>query len=220
MRYEIVEAERWTNYPVKCYAEANQTRGSSAVVIETLSFKGTLISCLHVHSATASVQELRPSALHSELAFRALRVLDSSPLAGSGFHLQKLLLLAARQCRDLGAAHLRARWVCVPNDRANRRNTMQSQTITFIATVSNSATSRTSKTGRKYTAFGVCIKPQPNQPAFHYNVLAWGKQGHFAKSLQRGTRIKLVIQAQSQPHSIVNCQLLTATFVRPVHPVA
>lgn len=41
-------------------------------------------SCLHVHSATTSVQELRPSALRSELAFRALRVLDSSPLAGSG----------------------------------------------------------------------------------------------------------------------------------------
>jgi hypothetical protein len=36
------------------------------------------------HSATASVQELRPSALRSELASRALRVLDSSPLAGSG----------------------------------------------------------------------------------------------------------------------------------------
>jgi hypothetical protein len=42
------------------------------------------ISCLHYHSATASVQELRPSALRSELAYRALRVLDSSPLAGSG----------------------------------------------------------------------------------------------------------------------------------------
>jgi hypothetical protein len=41
-------------------------------------------SCLHVHSATASVHELRPSALRSELAFRALRVSDSSPLAGSG----------------------------------------------------------------------------------------------------------------------------------------
>jgi hypothetical protein len=37
-----------------------------------------------LHSATAAVQELRPSALRSELAFRALRVLDSSPLAGSG----------------------------------------------------------------------------------------------------------------------------------------
>jgi hypothetical protein len=42
------------------------------------------ISNLRVHSATASVQELRPSALRSELAFRALRVSDSSPLAGSG----------------------------------------------------------------------------------------------------------------------------------------
>ena len=42
------------------------------------------VSCLLFHSATASVQELRPSALRSELAFRALRVLDSSPLAGSG----------------------------------------------------------------------------------------------------------------------------------------
>ena len=31
------------------------------------------------------------------------------------------------------------------------------QTITFFGTVSNSATSRTSKTGRKYTAFGVSI---------------------------------------------------------------
>jgi hypothetical protein len=37
-----------------------------------------------VHSATASVQELRPSALRSELAFRALRVSGSFPLAGSG----------------------------------------------------------------------------------------------------------------------------------------
>jgi hypothetical protein len=43
------------------------------------------VSFLHDHSATASVQELRPSALRSELAYRALRVSDSSPLAGSGF---------------------------------------------------------------------------------------------------------------------------------------
>jgi hypothetical protein len=41
-------------------------------------------SYLHGHSVTASVQELRPPALRSELAFRALRVLDSSPLASSG----------------------------------------------------------------------------------------------------------------------------------------
>jgi hypothetical protein len=33
-----------------------------------------IISCLHVHSATASVLELRPAALRSELALRALRV--------------------------------------------------------------------------------------------------------------------------------------------------
>jgi hypothetical protein len=45
---------------------------------------GCRLSCLHDHSATASVQELRPSALRSELAYRALRVSDSSPLAGSG----------------------------------------------------------------------------------------------------------------------------------------
>ena len=97
---------------------------------------------------------------------------------------------------------------------------MQTQTITFFATVSNAAISRTSKTGRKYTAFGVSIVPQPNQPAFHYNVLAWGKQGYFAKSLQKGTRIKLVVQAQSQPDNIASTPLLTATFVRPVQPVA
>ena len=39
---------------------------------------------LHGSLGPASVQELRPSALRSELAYRALRVLDSSPLAGSG----------------------------------------------------------------------------------------------------------------------------------------
>ena len=93
------------------------------------------------------------------------------------------------------------------------------QTITLFGTVSNSATSRTSKTGRKYTAFGVAIISDRNLQTFHYNVVAFGKQGHFAKPLQTGTRIKLVIQAQSQPDNIATLPLLTATFVRPVHPV-
>jgi DNA-binding transcriptional LysR family regulator len=34
------------------------------------------------------------------------------------------------------------------------------------------------------------------------------------------TRIKLVVQAQSQPDNIASIPLLTATFVRPVRPVA
>ncbi len=34
------------------------------------------------------------------------------------------------------------------------------------------------------------------------------------------TRIKLVVQAQSQPDNIATLPLLTATFVRPVRPVA
>ena len=93
------------------------------------------------------------------------------------------------------------------------------QTITLFGTVSNSATSRTSKNSRKYTAFGVAIIPDRNLQAFHYNVVAFGKQGHFAKPLQKGTRIKLVVQAQSQPDNIATLPLLTATFVRPVHPV-
>jgi hypothetical protein len=38
--------------------------------------------------------------------------------------------------------------------------------------------------------------------------------------LQIGTRIKLVVQAKSQPDNIATIPLLTATFVRPVHPVA
>ena len=42
---------------------------------------------------------------------------------------------------------------------------------------------RTSKNGRKYTAFGVAIIPDRNLQAFHYNVVAFGKQGHFAKPL-------------------------------------
>jgi hypothetical protein len=94
------------------------------------------------------------------------------------------------------------------------------QTITLFGTVSNPAISRTSKNGRKYTAFGVSIISDRNLQAFHYNVVAWGKQGHFAQPLQRGTRVKLVIQAQSQPDNIATIPLLTATFVRPVRPVA
>jgi len=90
------------------------------------------------------------------------------------------------------------------------------QTITLFGTVSNSATSRISKNGRKYTAFGVAIISDRNLQAFHYNVVAFGKQGHFAKPL----RIKLVVQAQSQPDNIATLPLLTATFVRPVRPVA
>ncbi len=73
---------------------------------------------------------------------------------------------------------------------------MQTQkTITLFATVSNSATSRTSKNGRNYTAFGVSILDNDRTRTFHYNVVAFGKQGHFAKPLQKGTRIKLVVQA-------------------------
>ena len=94
------------------------------------------------------------------------------------------------------------------------------QTITFFGTVSNSASSRITKNGRKYTAFGVAIISNRNLQAFHYNVVAFGKQGHFAKQLQTGTRIKLVVQAQSQPDNIASIPLLIATFVRPVHPIA
>jgi hypothetical protein len=94
------------------------------------------------------------------------------------------------------------------------------QTITLFGTVSNEAVSRISKNGRKYTAFGVSIISDRNLQAFHYNVVAWGKQGHFVKPLPKGTRIKMVIQAQSQPDNIATLPLLTATFVRQVHPVA
>ena len=94
------------------------------------------------------------------------------------------------------------------------------QTITLFGTVSNPAISRTSKNGLKYTAFGVSIISDRNLQAFHYNVVAWGKQGHFAQPLQRGTRVKLVIQAQSQPDNIATIPLLTATFVRPISTVA
>ena len=90
------------------------------------------------------------------------------------------------------------------------------QSISLFATVSNDATSRTASNGRKYTAFGVAIIADRNRPAFHYNVIAWGKQGHFAKALAKGTRIKLAVQAQSQPDNSASIPLLTATFVRPV----
>jgi len=68
--------------------------------------------------------------------------------------------------------------------------------------------------------FGVSIISDRNQQAFHYHVVAFGKQGHFAKPLHTGTRIKLVVQAQSQPENISTLPLFTATFVRLVRPVA
>jgi hypothetical protein len=46
------------------------------------------------------------------------------------------------------------------------------QTITLFGTVINSATSRISKNGRKYTAFGVAIISDRNLQALHYNVIA------------------------------------------------
>ena len=55
------------------------------------------------------------------------------------------------------------------------------QTITLFGTVSNSATSRNSKTGRKYTAFGVVIISDRNLQAFHYSMTVhrpgvfWGR---------------------------------------------
>ena len=94
------------------------------------------------------------------------------------------------------------------------------KTITLFGTVSNSATSRTFRNGRHYTAFGVSILNPERNRTFHYNVVAFGRQGRFAKPLQKGTRVKLAIQAQSQPDNIASIPLLTATFVRPVRPAA
>jgi single-stranded DNA-binding protein len=94
------------------------------------------------------------------------------------------------------------------------------QRITLFGTVSNPAVSRTSKNGRKYTAFGVSMIYDRNRQEFSYNVVAWGKQGHFAKSLLKGTRIKIIIQAQSQPDNIAPTPKPPAPVARPVHPAA
>ena len=120
------------------------------------------------------------------------------------------------------SAPLRPYGMCVPSNRAkgetpcrlNRPSPSSAPSSSFLAT------SRISKNGREYTAFGVSIISDRNLQAFHYNVVAFGKQGHFANPLQKGTRIKLVVQAQSQPDNIATLPLLTATFVRPVRPVA
>ncbi len=94
------------------------------------------------------------------------------------------------------------------------------KSISLFATVSNAAISRTSRNGREYTAFGISILSEDRQQNFHYNVVAFGKQGRYAKPLQIGTRILLGIQAQSQPDNIATLPLLTATFVRPIRPAA
>ena len=60
--------------PISMIAAASCSAAAETVV--TL-----LVTC---PAAVATVLELRPAALRSELAFRALRVSDSSPFAGSG----------------------------------------------------------------------------------------------------------------------------------------
>ncbi|WP_035356966.1 single-stranded DNA-binding protein [Edaphobacter aggregans] len=90
----------------------------------------------------------------------------------------------------------------------------QTNTITLFGTISKTATARTSKNGRKYTAFGFSVIPQKGSAPLHYNVVAFGKQGHFAKELASGTRVKLAVQAHSQPDNNATTPLLTATFVR------
>jgi hypothetical protein len=60
------------------------------------------------------------------------------------------------------------------------------QTITIFGTVSNSASSRITKNGRKYTAFGVAVISDRNLQAFSYNVVAWGKEGTSSSPSRRG----------------------------------
>ena len=67
------------------------------------------------------------------------------------------------------------------------------QTVTLFGTVSNSAASRITKNGRRYTAFGVALISDRNLQVFHYNVVPFGKQGHVAKQVQTGARIKRVV---------------------------
>lgn len=68
------------------------------------------------------------------------------------------------------------------------------KTVTFFGTVSNPATSRTSKSGRHYTAFGVSILDTKRQQTFHYNVVpsasrasspASSRRAHALSSLSR-----------------------------------
>jgi len=93
-------------------------------------------------------------------------------------------------------------------------------TITFFATVSNPAASRISKNGHPYSAFGIALLSDRDLEPFHYNVVAFGNAGQFAKSLSRGERIVLSVQAYSQPDNNATIPLLTAIFVQPVQPAA
>jgi hypothetical protein len=96
---------------------------------------------------------------------------------------------------------------------------MQNQpSLTCFATISNDAVTRTAKNGREYAAFGIAMLSFPDMQAFHYNVVAFGKAGAYAKTLQRGAQVKLAIQAYSQPDNDASIPLLTAIFVQPVIP--
>ena len=76
------------------------------------------ISCLHDHSATAPVLELRPAALRSELAYRALRVSDSSPLASSGSLSKNFFSWQRGHAATWEQRTLRPFGMCVPSNRA------------------------------------------------------------------------------------------------------
>ena len=181
---------------------------------------------MHVHSVTAPVLVAAPCG--SAFRTRVPRPDGFRPpppaMMPAGSPFQKLLPLAnVAFSRDWGgSAPLRPFGLCVPSDRAKRKNTMQTlKTITFFATVSNSASSRTTKNGRDYTAFGgfhPLRRPAPDLPL--QRPLPSASRATSPSRCRKATRIKLVIQAQSQPDNIASIPLLTATFVRPVRPAA
>ena len=140
----------------------------------------------------------------------------------AGSPLRKLLPLATRLHRDLGAAPL-----CAPSGCVSRASGQKGETPCRPKRPSCSsplsATQPATEPRRRVATtppLAVSIFSDDRHQTFHYNVVAFGKQGHFAKPLQKGTRIKLVIQAQSQPDNMASIPLLTATFVRPVRPAA
>jgi hypothetical protein len=97
---------------------------------------------------------------------------------------------------------------------------MQHQTaVTYIATVSNDAISRIARNGRAYTAFGVAILSDSDRQFYHYNVVAFGQPGAYAKGLRRGAQVKLTLTAESQTDNDAAIPLLTAVFVKPVQTI-
>ena len=151
------------------------------------------------------MQKLHPSAQRSELARRAHRVLDFFPPRRLRVPFPKTSSLGNATLPRLGSSAPLSSLECVPIDRAKEktpyRRNKPSPSSALSATQPRAAPPRPNA---NTLPLAVSIISNRNLQAFDDNVVAFDEQGHFVKQLQTGTRVMLVVRAQSQPDNIAS----------------